>query len=304
MRYYIQTSLLKIKEFYRQPIINKTFRAVGNILKYMFFIFVILLLYAPIFIIAIQSVNSSDQFYEFTSFSLKWYGELIRELDFANPGILGASIQRTIIIAFLSTSISTVLGTIFAIGIHFLNKKARQRIVFLNQVPILNADIVSGISLMIIFKLITFIIPNIFGFPTLLLAHIFFSLPYVVLSIMPKLGELDENLYDASMDLGCRPFEGIYKVIVPAIYSGIFTGMLIAFTMSIDDFVISYFTTGNGYDNVSIWVYSSVGRRMSPAVYAYNTLLSVIVIVIIVGFNLYKMVKNKKNKNLMSKGVL
>lgn len=299
MRYFLYMTNSRITEFFRKPLQKKILNVLSNVIKYLFFFAVVFMLYLPIIIIAIQSVNSSDNFYEFSSFSLKWYGELIEELNISNPGILGSSILRTISIAFLSTLFSTILGTIFAIGIHFLNVKARQRITFLNQVPILNADIVSGISLMIIFKLLTYIIPNIFGFPTMLMAHIFFSLPYVVLSVLPKLSEIDENLFDASMDLGCRPLEGIAKVIVPAIASGIFAGMLIAFTMSIDDFVISYFTTGNGFDNVSIWVYSSVGRRMSPAVYAYNTSLSLIVITIIIIFNIVKMIKNRKIKKIL-----
>jgi len=311
----ISKGLLRdITLFFRKPIPRKVLTVSINVLKYTFFGLVIFLLYLPIIIIAIQSVNESDSFYNFSTFSWKWYVELYYELDLVNPGILGAAIQRTLIVAFLSTILSTILGTIFAIGIHSLAKKARQTMVFLNQVPILNADIVTGISLMLIFKLITFILPNIFGLPTLLLAHIFFSLPYVVLSIMPKLAELDENLYDAALDLGCRPFQGMVKVIIPAIASGIFTGMLIAFTMSIDDFVISYFTTGNGFDNVSIWVYASVGRRMSPSVYAYNTLLSTIVVGGIIIANIVKMMKKKvstvihhgfkSNKNIKIKGAV
>ncbi len=290
--------LRDITLFFRKPIPKKILQTSISVLKYSFFVFVIFLLYLPIIIIAIQSVNESDSFYNFTTFSWKWYVELFQELNLADPGILGAAIQRTLFVAFLSTIISTILGTIFAIGIHSLTKKARQTMVFLNQVPILNADIVTGISLMLIFKLITFVLPNIFGLPTLLLAHIFFSIPYVVLSVLPKLAELDENLYDAALDLGCKPFQGMVKVIVPAIASGIFTGMLIAFTMSIDDFVISYFTTGNGFDNVSIWVYASIGRRMSPSVYAYNTLLSTVVVGGIIFYNIYKMMKKRVTKVL------
>ena len=306
----MMTKLFSLKRritlFFRKPMPKKTINIITNVLKLSFFVFVVVTLYTPIIIIAIQSVNQSDSFYNFTSFSWKWYVELFEELNITDPGILGSAILRTILIALLSTLISTVLGTIFAIGTHFLVKKARQRIIFLNQVPILNADIVTGVSLMLIFKFITYIIPNFFGFPTMLLAHIFFSIPYIVLSILPKLAELVVNLYDASLDLGCKPMQGITRVIVPAIFSGIFTGMLIAFTMSIDDFVISYFTTGNGFDNVSIWVYSSIGRRMSPSVYAYNTLLSLVVLFIIILFNIIKVTKHNvsKIKNRQIKGVV
>lgn len=285
----------QITLFFRKPVPKKVVKISIGVLKYLFFALVIFLLYLPILIIAIQSVNASENMYDFTYFSLKWYGELFQEMSLADPGILGAAIQRTLLVAFLATLISTVIGTLFAIGIHSLTKKARQRMVFLNQVPILNADIVTGISLMLIFKFLMMIFPTIFGLPTLLLAHVFFSIPYVVLSVLPKLSELDANLYDAALDLGCKPFSGMTKVIIPAISSGIFTGMLIAFTMSIDDFVISYFTTGNGFDNVSIWVYASIGRRMTPAVYAYNTMLSTIVIVALAVIYIISAVKKQKN---------
>ncbi|MDD3123449.1 MAG: ABC transporter permease [Candidatus Izemoplasmatales bacterium] len=295
--------LRKITLFFRKPLPKKIVHIATLVLKYLFFVFVIFILYLPIIIIAIQSVNQSENMYDFTNFSLKWYVELMDELSLFDPGILGAAIQRTLLVAFISTAISTVLGTIFAIGIHSLAKKAKQRMVFLNQVPILNADIVTGISLMLIFRLFMMIFPSIFGFPTLLLAHIFFSLPYVVLSVLPKLSELDENLYDAALDLGCKPFSGMVKVIIPAISSGIFTGMLIAFTMSIDDFVISYFTTGNGFDNVSIWVYASIGRRMTPAVYAYNTLLSMTVVVGLIVIYIFSVIKKKRNTNLKNRTI-
>jgi len=293
----------KITLFLRKPVPRKIIKVASVIVKYLFFLFVIFILYLPIIIIAIQSFNQSESMYDFTNFSFKWYVDLIDELSLLNPGILGAAIQRTLLVAFLSTIISTIFGTFFAIGIHSLAKKARQRMVFLNQVPILNADIVTGISLMLIFRLFMIVFPTIFGFPTLLLAHIFFSIPYVVLSVLPKLAELDENLYDAALDLGCKPFKGMTKVIIPAISSGIFTGMLIAFTMSIDDFVISYFTTGNGFDNVSIWVYASIGRRMTPAVYAYNTLLSMTVVVGLIGIYIFSAIKKKRNTSIKNKTI-
>lgn len=145
----------------------------------------------------------------------------------------------------------------------------------LNNVPVINPDIVTGLSLMIVFSLL----PLSFGMSTMLLAHIFFSIPFVVLTVLPKLKELDPNLMDAAMDLGCSSFEGVVKVVIPSIKTSIIAGALIAFTMSIDDFVISYFTTGNGFQNVSIWIYSRLGRRnFSPAVYAYNTLIVIITI--------------------------
>lgn len=158
----------------------------------------------------------------------------------------------------------------------------------LNNLPVINPDIVTGLSLMLVFSLL----PISFGLPTMLLAHIFFSIPFVVLSVLPKLKELDPNLMDAALDLGCNYFEGVYKVIIPSIKTSIIAGALIAFTMSIDDFVISYFTTGNGFNNVSIWIYSRLGRRtFSPAVYAYNTLIVFVTIGVLGYINL-----NTKNR--------
>lgn len=293
----------KIVLFFRKPYMKKATKISLQVLKSMFFVAVMFILYLPIMIIAIQSVNASESFYEFSYFSFKWYAELFTQFSFNinDAGVLGAVIERTLLIAFLSTIISTIVGTLFAIGIHSLSGKMKKTMVFMNQVPILNADIVTGISLMLIFKLFIDFIPNLFGLPTLLLAHIFFSLPYVVLSVLPKLAELDENLYEAALDLGARPAKAITHVIIPAISSGIFTGMLIAFTMSIDDFVISYFTTGNGFDNVSIWVYASIGRRMSPSIYAYNTLLSTIVISGMILYNVVRVIRNKVSQNRLFK---
>lgn len=297
------TFVRKVTLFFRKPKVEKATKITASILKYTFFSLIIFLLYLPILIIGIHSVNESRSVYDFTGFTTKWYQELFQNI-IEQEGLFQV-ISNTLMIAFLATIIATILGTLFAIGIHSMNKKRRQRMIVLNQIPILNADIVTGISLMLIFKLIMTVFPNIFGMTTMLIAHVFFSIPYVVLSILPKLSELDENLFDAALDLGCKPASGMMKVIVPAIKSGIFTGMLIAFTMSIDDFVISYFTTGNGFDNVSIYIYAAYRLNMSPAVYAYNTLLSFTVIVLLVGVNIVSSFKKKKeikNRTSMTKG--
>jgi len=296
--------LRKITLFFRRPLPAKIIHVSIGVLKYVFFAFVVFLLYLPILIIAVQSFNDSRNFYDFTFFSLRWYEELFSGISLANPSELGSAIQTTLLIAFTSTIISTIFGTLFSIGIHSMSKKSRQKMMFLNQVPILNADIVTGVSLMLIFRLIWLAIPQIIGYPSLLLAHVFFSLPYVVLSVLPKLSELDENLYDAALDLGCKPFRGMTKVIIPAISSGIFTGMLIAFTMSIDDFVISFFTTGPGINTVATYIYSSA-QRMNPASYSYNTLLSTIVVVILVLFSIISSVRKKMSmsKNSIHKNI-
>lgn len=279
----------KIVLFFRRPKVDKVVKTGGSVLKWTFFVLVIFMLYFPIIIIALQSFNNSQSMYDFTTFTFKWYGLIFSERS------LSQAILNSLLVAVLATAISTVLGTIFAIGIHSLTKKKRQRMVLLNQVPILNADIVTGISLMLVFKVLMMVFPTIFGLTTMLLAHVFFCLPYVILSVLPKLSELDPNLYDAALDLGCKPAKGIVRVILPAISSGIFTGMLMAFTMSIDDFVISYFNTGQGFENVSIWIYASIGRQMSPSVYAYNTAFSFLMILVLVMISVRGSIKKRRS---------
>jgi len=228
-----------------------------------------MLIYFPILVIMLLSVNQSQSGQTFTGFSFVWYKEI-----FNNSRLLEA-ITNTLTIAVLSTIVATIAGTLIAIGINSLTKSNRIKMMVLNNVPVINPDIVTGISLLVVFSLL----PLSFGMTTMLLAHVFFSIPFVVLTVLPKLKELDPNLFDASLDLGCNYFQGVFKVIIPSIKTSIIAGALIAFTMSIDDFVISYFTTGNGFQNVSIWIYSRLGRRtFSPAVYAYNTLIVFITI--------------------------
>jgi spermidine/putrescine transport system permease protein len=226
--------------------------------------FAFFIIYLPILIIMLFSFNSAEKDYVFDSFSFKWYVEM-----FDDPQLFEA-ITNTLMIAVLSTTVATLVGTVTAIGIHALSKKNRTRMMILNNIPVINPDIVTGISLMLVFSLL----PISFGMNTMLLAHIFFSIPFVVLTVLPKLKELDPNIYDAALDLGCSRFKAIYKVIIPSIKMGMIAGALIAFTMSIDDFVISYFTSGQGFQNVSIWIYSRIGRKsFSKGVYAYNTLV-------------------------------
>lgn len=240
------------------------------------------IIYIPILIIAFLSVNASQRDSVFTRFSLVWYREIIH-----NDRLLEA-IQNTLTIAFLATTIATIIGTLAAIGIHSLSRKKRVQMMLLNNVPVVNPDIVTGISLLLVFSLL----PLSFGMQTMLLAHIFFCIPFVVLSVLPKLKTLDPNLFDAAIDLGASKMKALWFVIIPSIKVGIVAGALIAFTMSIDDFVISYFVYGDGYQNVSIWIYSRLGRRtFSPSVYAYNTL---VVFVTMVGLIIFNVVSQRK----------
>jgi spermidine/putrescine transport system permease protein len=268
----------QITLFFRRPKVDKVVKVFSAIFKNGFFFLMMFLLYMPIIVIAIQSLNDSMNVNRFEGWTLRWYLEMFEDAE------LMVAISNTLVTAFLSTLIATVFGTMFAIGIHSLNKKARSRMVFLNQIPILNADVVTGLSLMLIFKVLMNVFPDIFvPFPanalffgvsiTVLLAHVYFSLPYVVLSVLPKLSEIDPNLYDAALDLGSKPFDAVMRVIVPAIKAGIFTGMLMAFTMSIDDFVITFFVTGPGGTTLPLYIYSMIRFGVSPVINALSAVM-------------------------------
>lgn len=269
---------------------RRVLKKVFKIFNFVLVIGIIILIYLPIFVIALQSVNASNDLSVFTTFTITNYIHMFSDRMFAT------SVKNTLIVTLISTLIATIFGTLIAIGINSLEKKKRSKIILLNNIPLLNADIVTGISLMLVFSILLPIFPYLFGLPTLILAHVFFTLPYVVLSVLPKLKEIDPNLMDAAVDLGVKPYKSIYKVIVPAVNAGIFSGMLLAFTTSIDDFVVSYFTVGNGFDNLSIWIYGSIGKKsLNPAVYAFSTSLTLLMLfVLIIIYNLGK-VRNKKN---------
>lgn len=202
------------------------------------------------------------------------------------------SIYYTIVIAVLATIISTIVGTLAAIGLSKSRRIIKETVTQINNLPMLNPEIVTAIGLMLFFTSL-----NIqFGFVTLLLAHIIFCIPYVMLSIMPKLRQLDDNLAEAALDLGCTPFQALVKVIIPQIMPGIVSGALIAFTMSFDDFVISYFVTGPGINNISTYVYSSV-KRINPSVNALSTIIVVGITIVLVLVNVIPLIKERKKKH-------
>ena len=267
------------------------FNKISNIIKKLLVVLIILGLYLSIIVIAIQSINDSQVLSEFTGFSLKWYGNILNEEE------LMQAIKNTFLVSSIATVLATILGTFFAIGLYALSRKSRVIWMLLNNVPILNADIVTGFSLMLMFRLLMVVFPNIFGLFTLVMAHLFFTIPYVILSVMPKLKETDPNLMDAAMDLGVKPYKALIKVVIPAIKAGIFSGMLLALTMSIDDFAISYFNTGAGYDNLSIWIYAVIGRRnLTPSVYAFSTLLTIFTLIGLLTYQFLQ--KQKKGKKV------
>ena len=250
--------------------------------------FLVAFFYAPILYMIIYSFNDSRSLTKFSGFSLQWYEKMF------NDSTMMESLFYTIAIAVLATVISTFVGTITAIGLSKSKRFLKNLVEQINQLPIMNPEIVTAIGLLMFFSAIH--VKK--GFMTLLLAHIMFCVPYVILSIMPKLRSLNPNLMEAAMDLGATPWQALTKVVVPQIMPGIISGALIAFTMSFDDFIISYFVTGNGVSNISITVYT-MSTRVNPSINALSTLIIVILTVVLVLMNVVPaMVERGKKKRM------
>ena len=245
-----------------------------------------LFFYLPILYIIIFSFNDSRSLTKFGGFSLRWYEKM-----FADSTMMEA-VLYTVIIAVIATVVATVVGTITAIGLSKSRKVVQKMVERINDLPVMNPDIVTAISLLMFFSVLT--VKK--GFGTLLLAHIMFCVPYVMLSVTPKLRSLDPNLIDAAMDLGATPFQALTKVIVPQIKPGIVSGALIAFTMSFDDFVISYFTTGNGVNNISILVYT-MSKRVNPSINALSTIVILLITLALGVVNIVPIVREKREKD-------
>lgn len=246
---------------------------------------ILLFFYLPIAYVILFSFNDSKSLTTFTGFSLKWYEKMI------SSSSMMESVYYSLLIAVIATIVSTIVGTIVAIGLSKSNKVIKMVVTQVNNLPMLNPDIVTAIGLMLFFS--TLNIPT--GFGTLLIAHIIFCIPYVILSIMPKLRQLDDNLAEAALDLGCTPFQALYKVIIPQIKEGIVSGALIAFTMSFDDFVISYFTTGPGINNISTYVYSSV-KRLNPSINALSTIIVLGITIVLILKNVLPQIMSLRRK--------
>ena len=231
--------------------------------------------YLPILVTMIFSFNSSKSLTRFTGFSLRWYGELINNME------ISKAVYVSVTVAILATVISTVLGTITAIGLSKSRKVLKEMVLTINNFPILNPEIVTAIGLMLLFSSLGMTK----GYLTMLLAHIAFCTPYVITSVYPKVRSLDPNLANAAMDLGATPYQALTKVIVPMVKEGIFAGALLAFTMSFDDFVISYFVSGNGVKNISIVVYNMT-KRINPTINALSTIVIVVIVLVLLFANL------------------
>ena len=260
-------------------------------------VLVFVFLYAPIFLLIIFSFNAGKSNVVWQGFSLEWYGKLL------NNRLIMQSVYTTLLVSLLATVIATIAGTFAAIGFFSMRRKVREPLMTVNNVPMMNADIVTGVSLCLLFvaffngwgsfaawfnSLGLFHLPTrlAMGFGTLLIAHITFNIPYVILSVGPKLRQMDKNLVDAAMDLGCTWMQAFWKVILPEIKPGIVSGALTAFTMSIDDFVISYFTAGSSASTLAMTIYGMTKKRVSPEINAISTLLFVTVLALLAIVNI------------------
>ena len=244
---------------------------------------IFLFTYLPIAVLVVFSFNDSKSTGHWAGFSLRWYQDLFQDSR------MQSAISTTVIVAIIATVISTIVGTLTAIGIYKLTKRTKMFVLNVNYLPVISPEIVTAVGLMMLYRSLRL---N-FGLLTMILAHIMFCIPYVVLSVLPRLYAMNSNLAEAAMDLGATPMQAIRKVIIPEIMPGIFAGALMAFTMSIDDFVISLFNTGNGVSNLSMEVYAMARRGVRPTVNALATIMVALVLVTVLIVNKLS-IRNKK----------
>ena len=248
----------------------------SKFLKRLYLALVFIFLYAPVIVLVVFSFNEGRTRGSWDGFSLVWYRTLLED-----EAVLNA-VRNTFFTAIVSTAVSTVIGTLGAIGISQMKMGPRRHLLALNKIPVVNPDIVMAVGLMVLFRTLEMD----FGLVTLVLSHIAITVPYVVLSVLPKLRQMPSALPEAAMDLGATPAQAIFKVVIPQIRPGIITGALIAFTLSIDDFVISFFTTGNGVETVSTMVYSMARRGINPEINALSAIMFGIMLLLLVITNL------------------
>ena len=261
--------------------------------KNIYMILIFIFMYAPVAVLIVFSFNKTRSRAVWGGFTLEWYRKLFQNVD-----ILRA-LQVTLIVAVVSALVSTVIATITCIGLNSLNRRLRSLIMNVTYIPNITPDLVTGVSLMLLFYFIGLKT----GFATLLLAHIAFNIPYAILSISPKFRQLDRNLFEAALDLGCKPRQAIIRVILPEIMPGIVTALILTFTLSIDDFVISYFTAGNQVSTLAITIYSMARKSVNPQINALSTLmfLTVLVLLLLVNIRTTRDLRDKQNQGDLRK---
>lgn len=260
-----------------------------KVLSKIYCFFIYLFLYAPIVVLIVFSFNDSTTMSRsvWSGFSFKWYGQLFSDR------LIMQALWNTILIAVVAAVVSTILGTAAAIGINSLKRWPRRLVMNITNLPMVNPEIVTGVSMMLLFVIAVRAMNTSLGIGSIMIAHITFCLPYVILSVKPKLSQMDPNLYEAALDLGYHPSQAFLKVVLPEIVPGIVTGMIMAFTLSIDDFIISYFTSGTT-QTLPIYIYSMTRKRISPEINALSTLLFAIVLILLLIVNLRKEKENKE----------
>ena len=251
---------------------------------------VMMFLYVPIFVLIVFSFNTTKSRSVMSGFTFDWYIKLFKN------EIIMSSLMNTIIIAVLASIVSTILGTAAAVGIKNMKKDPKAIVLNITNFPIINPEIVTGVSLMLLFVFFAARMNFEFGFVTLLIAHITFDVPYVILNVMPKLNQMDPFLYEAAQDLGCNPLKAFFKVVLPEIMPGVVSGFLISFTFSLDDFIISYFTCGSSMQTLPVTIYSMTRRKVSPEINALSTIIFLTVVVILVIKNIVEIKSNAKEK--------
>ena len=256
-------------------------------------------LYAPMLVMIVLSFNGTASTSVMEGFSLKWYQQLLGD------NVTLTALSNTLLLAVSSSLISVVLGTMAAVGIHTMKKKwVKNAVLTVTNIPMMNPEIVTGVSMMLLFVFVGSFVSSkdALGFPTLLIAHITFNLPYVILSVLPKLRQTDKHLSEAAQDLGCTPVSAFFKVVLPNISSGILTGLIMAFTLSLDDFIISYFVTGPKFQTLPIVIFSMTKKKVKPDMYALSTLIFVTVLALLILMNVMQArAENKQKKQIGNK---
>lgn len=256
-------------------------------------------LYAPMLVMIVLSFNGTASTSVMEGFSLKWYQQLLGD------NVTLTALSNTLLLAVSSSLISVVLGTMAAVGIHTMKKKwVKNAVLTVTNIPLMNPEIVTGVSMMLLFVFVGSFVSSkdALGFPTLLIAHITFNLPYVILSVLPKLRQTDKHLSEAAQDLGCTPVSAFFKVVLPNISSGIITGLIMAFTLSLDDFIISYFVTGPKFQTLPIVIFSMTKKKVKPDMYALSTLIFVTVLALLILMNVMQArAENKQKKQIGNK---
>lgn len=256
-------------------------------------------LYAPMLVMIVLSFNGTASTSVMEGFSLKWYQQLLGD------NVTLTALSNTLLLAVSSSLISVALGTMAAVGIHTMKKKwVKNAVLTVTNIPMMNPEIVTGVSMMLLFVFVGSFVSSkdALGFPTLLIAHVTFNLPYVILSVLPKLRQTDKHLSEAAQDLGCTPVSAFFKVVLPNISSGILTGLIMAFTLSLDDFIISYFVTGPKFQTLPIVIFSMTKKKVKPDMYALSTLIFVTVLALLILMNVMQArAENKQKKQIGNK---